>query len=200
VLGTRVGDEQVTFAVGRDNVVHIDGVADTALQVGDVQQLGDDGTLTRLSGDGYRLDWANGESMTVANHLDIYLDWNVTLGPNDAPGSVHGLLGSDTGQANDFQLRDGTVLARPLSEQQILGLYADSWRVTPGASLLDDPQAPALAQLVQVMAAPPATAAPAATIPDGSAGTAGPMPNQNLFAGVGYSGSPDQYRPSDSGY
>jgi hypothetical protein len=200
VLGTRVGDEQVTFAVGRDNVVHIDGVADTALQVGDVQQLGDDGTLTRLSGDGYRLDWANGESMTVANHLDIYLDWNVTLGPNDAPGSVHGLLGSDTGQANDFQLRDGTVLAQPLSEQQILGLYADSWRVTPGASLLDDPQAPALAQLAQAIAAPPATAPPAATIPDGSAGTTAPMPNQNLFAGVGYVGSPDQYRPSDSGY
>ena len=42
VLGTEVGDEQVTFAVGRDNTVHIDGVADTALQVGDVQQLGND--------------------------------------------------------------------------------------------------------------------------------------------------------------
>jgi hypothetical protein len=198
VLGTKVGDEQVTFAVGRDNTIHIDGVADTALQVGDVQQLGDDGSLARLSDNTYRLDWANGESMTVTNHLGIYLDWSVTLGPNDAPGSMHGLLGSDTGQANDFQLRNGTVLTPPLSEQQMQGLYADSWRVAPGASLLDDPQAPALAQLVQAMAAPPTTSPPAATVTDAS--TNAPTQNQNFFAGVGYFEAPDQYRPSDSGY
>lgn len=200
VLGTEVGDEQVTFAVGRDNTVHIDGVADTGLQVGDVQQLGnDDGSLARLSDNVYRLDWANGESMTVANFSGIYLDWRVTLGPNDAPGSVHGLLGSDTGQANDFQLRDGTVLTPPLSEQQMLGLYADSWRVAPGASLLDDPHAPALAQLVQAMATPPAPPSPAATVTDAS--TSGPMQNQNFFfAGTDYFESPDQYRPTDSGF
>ena len=115
--------------------------------------------------------------MTVTNHLGIYLDWSVTVGPNDVPGSVHGLLGSDTGQANDFQLRDGTVLTPPLSDQQMLGLYANSWRVTSGASLLDDPQAPAFAQLVQAMARPPTTAPPAATVPDAS--TSGPMQNQN---------------------
>jgi T5SS/PEP-CTERM-associated repeat protein len=200
VLGTKVGDEQVTFAVGRDNTVHIDGVADSALQAGDVQQLGsDDGSLARLSDNTYRLDWANGESMTVTNYRGIYLDWTVALGPNDAPGSVRSLLGSDTGQANDFQLPDGTVLTQPLSEQQMLGIYADSWRVTSGASLLDDPQASTLAQLVQAMAAPPTTPPPAATIADSSASTTGPMQNQNFFAGVDYF-QPDMNRPTDSGY
>ena len=130
--------------------------------------------------------------------MGIYLDWTVTLGPNDAPGSVRGLLGSDTGQANDFQLRDGTVLTPPLSEQQMLGLYADSWRVTSGASLLDDPQASAFAQLVQAMATPPTTRRRPRPSPNAS--TSGPMQNQNFFAGVGYFQPPDEYRPSDSGY
>jgi T5SS/PEP-CTERM-associated repeat protein len=200
VLGTEVGDEQVTFAVGRDNTVHIDGVADTALQVGDTQRLGnDDGSLARLSDDVYRLDWANGESMTVTNFSGIYLDWTVTLGPNDAPGSVHGLLGSDTGQANDFQLRDGTVLTSPLSEQQMLSLYADSWRVTPGASLLDDPQASAVAQLVQAMATPTAGMAPAAATTTTTANTTGPTQDPVFYTGFD-SSQPDMNRFSDSGF
>ncbi|HEY4165902.1 MAG TPA: VWD domain-containing protein, partial [Reyranella sp.] len=208
VLGTTVGDEQVTFAVGRDNIVHIDGAADTALQVGGTQQLGDDGSdggsLARLSDNVYRLDWANGESMTVTNYMGIYLDWTVTLGPNDAPGSVHGLLGGDAGQANDFQLRDGTVLTPPLSEQQMLGLYADSWRVTSGASLLDDPQAPAVAQLVQAMATPTAGVAPAAASPTTTAtgvtaNTTGLMQDPSFYTAFD-SFQPDMNRFSDSGF
>ena len=65
---------------------------------------------------------------------------------------MHGLLGSHSGQANDFQLPDGTVLAQPLSGDQIHSVYADAWRVAPGASLLDDAHGPALSQLVQAMA------------------------------------------------
>ena len=33
-LAAQLGDDRVTFAVGRDNPVYIDGVADTTLQVG----------------------------------------------------------------------------------------------------------------------------------------------------------------------
>jgi hypothetical protein len=65
---------------------------------------------------------------------------------------VRGLLGSHTGQGNDFQLPDGTVLAQPLSEEQMLGLYADAWRVAPGESLFDTPTDPVHAQLAQAMA------------------------------------------------
>ena len=68
----------------------------------------------------------------------IYLDWTVALGPHDGPGSVRGLLGSNTGQTNDdFQLQDGTVLAQPLSEAEILSdvrrrLDRRAWHVASG--------------------------------------------------------------------
>jgi hypothetical protein len=87
--------------------------------------------------------------MTVES-MGAWLDWTVTLGADDGPGSVHGLLGSRTGRGNDFQLRDGTVLG-PLNEQQIMTFYADSWRVAPGESLLDD----TLGRFVQAIAATP---------------------------------------------
>ena len=71
---------------------------------------------------------------------------------------MQGLLGSHSGQATDFQLPNGTVLAQPLSDAEILGVFADAWRVAPGASLLDDTHAPAAAPFnpavfVQAMAA-----------------------------------------------
>lgn len=150
-LGTLLGDDRVTFAFGRDTVVHVNGAPDTSLQVGAVQQLSG-GTLAQLSDNFYRLDWNDGRSVTVTNVVWGYLDWTVGLGPQNGPGSVHGLLGSHTGQANDFQLPNGTVLGR-LNDYQILTFYADAWRVAPGESLLDDSQAQVHAQLTQAMAA-----------------------------------------------
>jgi T5SS/PEP-CTERM-associated repeat protein len=137
-LAAQVGDDRVTFAVGRANPVYIDGAADTGLQVGVTQNLAD-GTLARLSSTTYRLTWSGGESVTVAvTGQGGWLDWSVGLGPHDGPGSVQGLLGSNSGQAADFQLPNGSVLSQPLSDAQILGSFADAWRVAPGASLFDD--------------------------------------------------------------
>ncbi len=83
-------------------------------------------------------------SVTVTDS-GTYLDWTVALGPHDGPGSVRGLLGSNTGQTNDdFQLHDGTVLAQPLSEAEILSVFADAWTVAPGTSLLDKTNAPSI--------------------------------------------------------
>jgi von Willebrand factor type D domain len=136
-LAAELGDDRVTFAVGRSDPVSVDGTADT-LQVGATQNLAD-GALTRLSANVYRLSWSAGESLTVAvTGQGGWLDWSVALGPNDGPGSVQGLLGGDSGQATDFQLPNGSVLPQPLSSQQILGTFADAWRVAPGASLFDD--------------------------------------------------------------
>jgi hypothetical protein len=59
-----------------------------------------------------------------------------SLGPQDAPGSVQGLLGSDAGQAEDFALPDGTVLKQPVSSTTFLGTFADAWTVAPAQSLL----------------------------------------------------------------
>src|SRR5216684_8284883 len=142
-LAAVLGDDRVTFAVGRANPVYIDGAADTTLQVGATQSLAD-GTLARLSAATYRLTWNTGESVTVAvTGQGGWLDWSVGLGPQDGAGSVQGLLGSDSGQATDFQLPNGSVLPQPLSADQILGGFADAWRVAPGASLFDDRSTPA---------------------------------------------------------
>ena len=105
------------------------------------------------------------------------MDWSVALAPHDGPGSVQGLLGSHSGRANDFRLPDGSVLRQPLSDDEILGVFADAWRVAPGASLLNDsaPAAPvtadphATSQLVQFMAAMGGDASAGALVPTGAA-------------------------------
>jgi hypothetical protein len=155
-LAAMLGDDRVTFAVGRANPVYIDGAPDATLQVGATQSLAD-GMLARLSAATYRLTWNTGESVTVAvTGQGGWLDWSVGLGPQDGAGSVQGLLGSDSGQATDFQLPNGSVLPQPLSSDQILGGFADAWRVAPGGSLFDDrpaPAAPGTALLLQYMSA-----------------------------------------------
>ena len=47
------------------------------------------------------------------------------------------MLGSDSGQANDFQTADGTVIPQPLSSRELYGAFADAWRVTQGSSLMN---------------------------------------------------------------
>jgi T5SS/PEP-CTERM-associated repeat protein len=161
-LAATLGDHRVSFAVGRANPVYIDGAPDTALHVGDVQSLAD-GTLTQLSAAAYRLAWNTGEAVTVTyqDGYDGYMDWSVALGAHDGPGSVQGLLGSHSGRATDFQLPDGSVLAQPLSDDEILGVFADAWRVTPGTSLFDDRSSPALLlQFMSVMGGDASAGAP----------------------------------------
>ena len=154
-LAAMLGNDRVTFAVGRANPVYVNGAADTALNIGATQNLAD-GTLTRLSANAYRLTWSAGKSVTVAvTGQGGWLDWSVGLGPHDGPGSVQGLLGGNSGQATDFQLPNGSVLPQPLSSDQILGGFADAWRVAPGASLFDGGPATSFspALLLQYMSA-----------------------------------------------
>ena len=146
-LAASIGDVRISFAVGRDNLVHVDGIADALLHAGGVQGFAG-GTLAQLSDNVYQLNWSTGRSVTVTDHGD-YLDWVVGLGSQDGAGSVKGLLGSNSGWSTDFQLPDGTVLYHP-NDAEILGVFADAWRVAPGASLLDD-SSRATAALVQAM-------------------------------------------------
>ena len=149
-LAAMIGDVRISFAVGRDNLVHVDGAPDAGLHAGGVQSFAG-GTLAQLSANVYQLSWNTGRSVTITEQ-DGYLDWAVGLGAHDGPGSVRGLLGSNSGRATDFQLPDGTVLHQP-SDAEILDVFADAWRVKPDTSLLDGPPAPNPATLVQAMAA-----------------------------------------------
>jgi hypothetical protein len=132
-LAATVGADRVSFADGRAGFVEVDGAPDTTLQVGATQRLAD-GTLGELEAGVYQLTWDSGQQVTIADR-GAFLDWTVALGPHDGPGSVQGLLGSNSGPASDFQLPNGTVLGRPNGEE-ILGVFADAWRVAPGTSLI----------------------------------------------------------------
>ena len=126
-LAAVFGNTVVTFAIGRPISLHVDGAPDTSLHVSGTQAV-PGGTLAQLSSNTYQLTWATGQAVTVSYHGD-WLDWGVALGPQDGPGSVQGLLGTHSGQGTEFQLTDGTVLQHPLSNEEIVGRFADAWRV-----------------------------------------------------------------------
>ena len=136
-LAARVEADVVRFGTGADAAVSVDGVDDTGLAVGATQALAG-GSLIETAPGAYTVSWTTGETLSVTEQ-DGYLNETVQLGVNDAPGSVQGLLGSDEGQADDFKLPDGTVLAQPLSTADLVGEYAAAWSVTPQDSLLSAP-------------------------------------------------------------
>jgi hypothetical protein len=162
-LAAALSGARVTFAIGRADLVWVNGAPDTSLQSGATQSLAG-GTLSELWSDTYRLTWNTGESVIVS-YEGGYLNWSVSLGPHDGPGAVQGLLGSDSGQGTDFQLPDGIVLAQPLSSSEILGAFADAWRVIPDTSLFDDAAVSPIASSPppSFISAPAASAAPVAT-------------------------------------
>jgi RHS repeat-associated protein len=131
----QIGYDVVTFGDG-DTGVLINGQQDTALSGSHPTQFLEGGELRLLSPNEYELSWTAGESLIVTN-LGGYLNDAVALGPNDQPGSVQGLLGSDTGQANDIALPDGTVLPQPVPAVELLTTFANAWSVQQGESLLD---------------------------------------------------------------
>ncbi|GEP58434.1 beta strand repeat-containing protein [Reyranella soli] len=140
------GNTKVTFAVGQAISLHVDGAPDIALHGGGVQAI-PGGTLAQLSSGTYQLTWNTGQAVIVSYHGNDWLDWGVALGPHDGAGSVRGLLGSHSGQGTDFQLPDGTILHQPLSNEDIVGFYADAWRVSPDGSPVGDSHHPPVTHL-----------------------------------------------------
>jgi hypothetical protein len=134
----QVGSDVVTFAIDRATTVWVDGTPDTALSAADPVQTLDGGQLQELSSSSFLLTWATGQTLAITDQ-GSHLDSSVGLGAANGPGSVQGLLGSDSGQANDFQLPDGSVIPQPLSGQELYGTFADAWSVPPADSLLDAP-------------------------------------------------------------
>ncbi|HEY1941250.1 MAG TPA: VWD domain-containing protein [Roseiarcus sp.] len=133
-IAAQVGGNAVQFDL--DGTVKLNGAVDTSLGSVNAVQAIDGGTITRTAADSYVVDWASGESLNVTN-AGPYFNETVTLSAKDGPGSVQGLLGSNTSQATDIQLANGTVLDAP-TDSQLLGVYAESWSVADSASLLND--------------------------------------------------------------
>lgn len=133
-IAAQIGGNAVRFEL--DGSIFINGAVDHSLASdGEVLRL-DGGAITRLSAKSYRVDWSDGQSLSVINQ-GVCFDEVASLGPSDGPGSVEGLLGSNTSRATDIALADGTVLAHP-TEADLLGRYAESWSLTDGGSLLEN--------------------------------------------------------------
>ncbi len=122
-----IGADRITFAIGRNNTVWKDGVAYT-FTGNDVMTLAG-GSVQELSASNYLVTWSTGETLNVSVSSS-YINVTTALSATDGPGSVQGLLGADSGQANDFQLANGTVLAQPITTSQLYGEFANAWRVT----------------------------------------------------------------------
>lgn len=133
MVAAQVGDNSLVF--GLDGGVTVNGVTDTAWGGTATTQQFDGGQLVALSANTDQIDWTNGAVLTITN-AGLYFNLSMTLAAGDHPGSVEGLLGSDSGQASDFQLPNGTTLATPVSNAEILSTFANAWTVAPDQSML----------------------------------------------------------------
>ncbi len=136
-VAAQIGADVVTFGINRSSVVWIDGAPDTVLDAEHPVQNLNGGQLARLSDTEFRLSWTDGPTMTVTD-IGFLLNTSVSLSDQYGPGSVRGLMGANSGQDTALRLSDGTVIARPSDDNELTGTFADSWRVTPATSLLDD--------------------------------------------------------------
>ena len=142
-IAVQVGTDRVTFVPtsspnpesGRAQVVWVNG-APVSIGPSDPVFTLPDGTVTEVSSNEYTVVWNTGESVTI-NPFGDGMGLSVSLSPTEGPGSVQGLFGSDTGEANDIALPDGTVLPQPVSDDDFYQEFADAWRVTQATSLFD---------------------------------------------------------------
>jgi T5SS/PEP-CTERM-associated repeat protein len=123
-LAAQFGDTAVIFEVGKPITLHVEGAADTVLTPY-ANHAFSGGTLTVVSADTWRVAWTSGEVITVSEH-GISLDWQVSA-PD--PASVQGLLGPNSAPWSYLNLPDGTMMRHAWSNDQIVGAYADGWRV-----------------------------------------------------------------------
>jgi hypothetical protein len=132
-IAAQVGGSIVQFKL--DGTVSLNGAVDSYLgSINATQDVGG-GTIWRTSPNSYSVKWDSGETLAVTN-MGTYFNESLTLGAEDGPGSVEGLLGANLSQATDIQLADGTVLKAP-TECQLLGIFAESWSVSDNVSLLN---------------------------------------------------------------
>ena len=138
-VAAKLSDHRVTFDLDRASAggsfVWVDGHP-TSLSAANPTLALNGGRIVELSPNEYQVIWDTGEVLDVIN-AGSYLNVTFPHSPNVGPGSVEGLLGSDTGWDTDFRLADGTLLDPQISTSDLDGIFADSWRVTDATSLFD---------------------------------------------------------------
>ena len=137
-----LGADRVTFDWTRPDTVLVDGVAPVTLSTTSPLKLAG-GTITEISPEMFKVDWATGETMTVSSvtpfypGLPAFIDVTDGIPGNYGPEAFTGLQGENAGMQNDFQLANGTVLPQPLTTAELYGAFANAWQVSPANSLFD---------------------------------------------------------------
>ncbi|MEG3916398.1 Calx-beta domain-containing protein [Microcoleus sp. w2-18bC1] len=127
--------QRIAFYAGKTLSILING-KDANIPDGQLYAVGKN--LITRSGKQYSITTANND-LIIIDDRGSFLNINVGLADN-RQGKVVGLLGNDNGNKNDdFALRDGTVIGGTISNQQLYGEYANSWRITQATSLFDYP-------------------------------------------------------------
>ncbi|MCC3602883.1 MAG: FG-GAP repeat protein [Microcoleus sp. PH2017_29_MFU_D_A] len=100
---------------------------DDALAIGDGRIYREGNTYTVVYPTGDQLVAKVGSRVNV----EVYLQ-------DEREGKIKGLLGNfNKNPKDDLAKPDGTVIPEPVSQQQLYGEYADSWRVNQAESLFD---------------------------------------------------------------
>jgi hypothetical protein len=112
-------------------------------------RLNVDGTVTAIA-DGKTLSLPSGVNIFHTGNIYLIVDqtgnsvraeddgtyMNVTVGLGRWPQTVHGILTNVAGHVNEIAARTGQTLRAPFALADLYHPYADSWRVSPKASLL----------------------------------------------------------------
>jgi RHS repeat-associated protein len=132
-VAIKIDDQRITFYANQSNPLLINGTA-VDLPNGEAYAAGQ--TLITREGQSYKIITPNNDFIQVDN-LGSFLNINLGLADN-RQGNVIGLLGNNNNtQTDDFALRDGTIIGSTITDQQLYGDYANSWRITQATSLFD---------------------------------------------------------------
>lgn len=137
-VATEVGDTRITLDARRDHALWING--QPASFSGDYYALGD-GSITRIDERHFLIEWDDETLLDVRITSRASSGDRLAIGvefPESKAGKVRGLLGNFNGDVNDdFATRDGIVLTQPISFDDLYDVFAESWRIEQGESLLD---------------------------------------------------------------
>ncbi|MFM6038159.1 MAG: beta strand repeat-containing protein, partial [Sphaerospermopsis kisseleviana] len=132
-IAIKIGGQRIAIYANQTNPLLINGTAVT-LPEGGLYAVGQN--LIIREGNKYSIVTANNDLILVDNR-GTFLNINLGLADN-RQGKVVGLLGNFNNNRNDdFALRDGTVIGGTITDQQLYGDYAASWRITQANSLFD---------------------------------------------------------------
>jgi len=135
-VAARFGTTKVAVclaAPGRDEAagIYVDGKL-TPVEDGKTLELPGGVGIAR-QGNVYQITSESGDSVRAT----VNSTWiNVAVGLGRWPSSVHGLIANPNGNVNQIETRDGVVLTKPFSFDDLYHRFADSWRVSGDASML----------------------------------------------------------------